>query len=848
MSASASAATDPTDPADPASRSTRSTRSDPPTTDRVEALVAAMSVEEKASLTSGDDVWHLPAIERLGIGRLKMSDGPSGVRGERMGTRRSLSFPCGMAAGATWDVDLMTRYGSTLAAEAQAKGVHVLLGPTVCIPRTPLAGRTFESFSEDPHLSARLTVAYVEAVQAEGVACCVKHFAANDQERERMTISAEVDERTLREIHLPSFEAAVVEAGAWSVMSAYNRLNGSYCGEHPWLLGEVLKGEWAFDGVVVSDWFGTHSTDDAANAGLDIEMPGPGHHFGRKLATAVNEGRVAEAVLDEKVRRILRLAGRTGLLDAPGPGDPAQDPEDLGRRAVSRDLAVAATVLLSNDGVLPLALAGNAGPATRRATSETVRRIAVIGPNGDLVETGGGGSSHVIPHRPTSFVSELRDRVGPGVEVVYERGCSIDRGLPDLDMRLVPEGFLVDYIAAPDLSAPSTEQDRLWTGRLVSLGDPVPGVPVRSCAIRAAGTMVPDVSGSWSLGIANAGSAHLLIDGEVVVDNTSPAPGKFFYGMGSDTVSASVDLEAGRSYELTIELVNDRAAVAGFTVSAQRPEVEDELGRALAAAGEADVAIVVVGSNSQWESEGEDRRDLDLVGEQDDLIRAVAAVNPNTVVAVNAGAPVLMPWVDEVAAVLMLWYPGEEGAAALADIVTGLADPGGRLPITFPRRIEDGAASGWYPGSDGQVIYGERGFVGYRHFDAEDVEPLWPFGHGLSFTSFEIGEARVSSTESGTAVALDVTNRGKRAGTEVVQVYVGRHDTTVPTPTRQLRGFAKVSLAPGDRAAVEIPLDPRSFSYWDTEVRGWTVDPGEWTIEVGRSSRDLLHRTTVTIR
>jgi beta-glucosidase len=317
--------------------------------------------------------------------------------------------------------------------------------------------------------------------------------------------------------------------------------------------------------------------------------------------------------------------------------------------------------------------------------------------------------------------------------------------------------------------------------------------------------------------------------------------------MGSDTVSATVDLSAGDSHELVVELVNDKAAVAGFALSAQRPAIDDELGRAVSAAAAADVAVVVVGSNSQWESEGEDRRHLSLVGAQDDLIRRVAAANPNTVVVVNAGAPVVMPWADDVAAIVMLWYPGEEGAAALADIVTGLADPGGRLPITFPRRLEDVAAHDWYPGSEGKVVYGEAGFVGYRHADAEDIDPLWCFGHGLSFTDIEVGAPDVERSGAGVAVAVEVSNVGTRAGTEVVQVYVGRTDPTVPRPVRELRGFAKVALEPGETASVSIPLDPRSFSYWDEGAHGWTVDPGTWNIEVGRSSRQVLHRTTLTI-
>jgi len=335
-------------------------------TDRLDDVAAQLTLGELASLTAGRDVWHLPAIDRLGIGALKMSDGPSGVRGERVGHRRSLAFPCGMAVGASWDVDLVSRYGTALAEEAGTKGVHLLLGPTVCIPRTPLAGRTFESFAEDPHLSARLTVAYVRGVQEKGVGCCVKHFACNDQEQERMSISAEVDERTLREIHLPSFEAAVQEAGTWAVMSAYNKLNGAYCSEHPDLLGRILKDEWLFDGVVVSDWWGTHSTVEAASAGLDIEMPGPARHLGAVLEAAAGRGEIGPEVVAEHARRVLRLIERCGVLDGTTAAAEGEDDDD-GRRALAHELVVSSTVLLKNEGVLPL-------------RTVDLRRVALIGP------------------------------------------------------------------------------------------------------------------------------------------------------------------------------------------------------------------------------------------------------------------------------------------------------------------------------------------------------------------------------------------------------------------------------------------------------------------------------------
>ncbi len=394
----------------------------------VERLLGAMTLDEKASLTGGASLWYLPPVERLGIPALKVSDGPSGVRGDSMIGRRSLSLPCGMAVGSTWNPELAGRLGEALAAEARSKGVHVLLGPTVCIVRTPLAGRTFESFSEDPLLTARVAVAYVRGVQSGGVACCIKHYACNDQEHERMTISAEVDERPLREIHLVAFEEAVNEAGVWSVMTAYNKVNGTYCGEQPDLIGGILRGEWGFDGLVMSDWFGTHSTAPAALAGLDLEMPGPPAWFGPSLATAVRDASVDEAVLDGQVRHVLRLMGRVGILGAGAPPTQTEEREedDPGRRSLARAVAAEGTVLLVNDGLLPL------DPAD-------VSMVAVIGPNASQLAMG-GGSSEVTPHRRRSVADALAHRL-PGIDIVREVGTRIDRGLPSIDMRLIaPSG------------------------------------------------------------------------------------------------------------------------------------------------------------------------------------------------------------------------------------------------------------------------------------------------------------------------------------------------------------------------------------------------------------------------
>jgi len=794
--------------------------------DRVEALLASMSLDEKASFTAGEDMWHLPAIDRLGIGRLKVSDGPSGVRGQYIGTRQSLSFPCGLAAGATWDVELIERYGGAIAQEARAKGVHVVLGPTVCIPRMPLAGRTFESFSEDPLLSAGVTSAYVRGVQRGGVGCCVKHFACNDQEHERMTISAEVDERTLREVHLRPFEAAVRDAGVWAVMSAYNRVNGTYCGEHPHLLGEILKGEWGFDGVVMSDWFGTHGTLEAAIAGLDVEMPGPPRHLGRHLADAVRDGRLDEGVVDDKARRVLRLAVRTGLLDHPPSDSEPQDPDVTARRAIARELAIESTVLLRNDGVLPL------DPA--------VRQVAVIGPNADLLVTGGGGSASFVPRRFVSFVDELRARL-PGAAIVYERGCGIARWLPAVDPRLLVDGLHVEYFANDRFEGEPVGHDIARTGFCRMLGSPSPDVDAGEVSLRARGVLRPEVSGPWTLGLGRGGPGRLLVDGRVVVD-----------AQDGGVAAGEVELAAGEDHELVIEVAATPTQVPGFDLRAARPAVADELDRAVDTAAAADVAVVVVGLDPGWEREGKDRPDLRLPGAQEDLVRAVITANPRTVVVVNAGAPVDLACASGAAALLTVWYPGEEGAAALAAVLTGAAEPAGRLPITFPARVEDLAAHGWYPGTEGRVTYGEGLFVGYRHYEAAGIEPAFCFGHGLGYTTFEQLGATVQVRDGTAVVRVEVANRGDRPGAEVVQVYArpaadGDGAASAPRLPVQLAAFAKVRLDAGSRTTVELPVDERALSWWDPAAGRWRLADGTVELRVGSSSRAIHHRLALDV-
>jgi beta-glucosidase len=818
----------------------------------IERLVGAMTLDEKTSLTAGANMWYLPPVERLGIPALKMSDGPSGVRGDSLIGRRSLSVPCGIAVGSTWNPDLVRQLGDVLAAEARSKNVHVVLGPTVCIVRTPLAGRTFESFSEDPLLTARIAGAYVEGVQGGGVACCIKHFACNDQEHERMTISAEVDERTLREIHLVAFEHAVQEAGVWSVMTAYNKVNGVYCGEQPELIGGVLRQEWGFDGLVVSDWFGTHSTVAAVVAGLDLEMPGPSAWLGPTLAAAVRDGQVDESVLDGQVRHVLRLMGRVGILGGPTVPDELEV-DDPAHRAVARRVAAEGTVLLVNDGLLPLDAA-------------SVGRVAVIGPNAGQLAMG-GGSSEVTPHRRRRVDEALVDRL-PGAVITSEVGCRIDRGVPAIDLRLLGEETLrVDYFDNADLSGSPVATEAAHTARVLWIGPPRPGLRVGAFSVRVSATFTPDVSGAWQLGLESAGRSVLRLDGAVVVDNTEPTRGSSFYGAGSEPVDVTVDLSAGHSYDLTVEIWprSSSSPIMGARIGASPPDTGDEFERAVAAAAEADVAVVVVGSNGQWESEGHDRPDLSLPGRQRELVEAVLEVNPRTVVVVNAGSPVEMPWASRAGAVLMTWYPGEEGADALADMVIGVAEPSGRLPVTFPASAQDGPAGlgvegDRYPGIEGRVVYGEGTLVGYRFYETTRLAPLFPFGFGLSYGDMALEDVRTDVVDGGgggagdggdgdgggeVVVQVTVVNNGARQGTEVVQVYVRAPESLVRRPDRELVAFAKVTVDAGGSETVRLPLDAAAFRYWDVDAHAWRADPGRYELLVGKSSQAIWASTEI---
>ncbi|HWU16791.1 MAG TPA: glycoside hydrolase family 3 C-terminal domain-containing protein [Devosia sp.] len=806
---------------------------------RIRQLLGQMSLEEKVSILSGEDFWSVPAVARLGIGKLRVTDGPNGARGggSLIGGVKSASFPVGIAIGATWNVPLVEEIGAALADEVKSKGAHMLLAPTVNIHRSVTNGRNFECYSEDPFLSAELAVGYIKGLQGQGIGATIKHFVGNESEIERTTMSSEIDERSLREIYLIPFEWAVKKAGTWGVMSSYNRLNGTFTSEHNWLLSTVLRDEWGYDGIVMSDWFGSHSTAETVNAGLDLEMPGPARDRGQKLVDAVKSGAVSMETLDKRVLAMLRLMERTGSLDDHRPHqEQANDRPE--HRALIRRAGAEAAVLLKNNGALPL---------------KPESRIAVIGPNAKRAQIMGGGSAQLNAHYRVSPWEGLVAQLGEG-QLSYAVGCGNDRFEPLLRGTMTVEYFANEKLAGEPVHIGTQEDAQaFWIGNVADgKVDPLHF----SARIRASYT--PEKSGPHRVGIYSAGFAKVFVDGKLVADaSTNWTKGRTFFEEGCDEVVGTIPLEAGRSYDVVIEFVTKDFATLGlaaFACGIGLPLGDADIAEAVRAARNADVALVFIGRNGEWDTEGSDLPGIELPGRQNELVAAVAEANPNTVVVLQTGGPVEMPWIDSVRAVLEAWYPGQEAGNAIADVLTGAAEPGGRLPQTFPVRWADNPAHSQdrevYPGLEGKVRYEEGIFVGYRHYDRLGMTPLYPFGFGLGYTSFALSDLSVDDSDfeaAGNVTAtVKVTNTGARAGSTVVQLYVSDAESSLPRPAKELKAFAKVALAAGESRNVTLTLDARAFAFFNAATKAWCVEAGDFTLSLGQSSADLPLTAKIT--
>lgn len=787
--------------------------------DHIEELLAKLDLDGKLRLISGASLFRMAGDPALGLAEMPVSDGPSGVRGENWDERDpSVSLPSGTAIAATWDPALLTEIGALIAAEARRKDVYAVLGPTMNLHRSPLGGRHFECFSEDPLLTAEMAEAYVRAVQAHGVSACPKHYVANDSETDRFTVDVHVDERALRELYLYPFERTV-EAGAWMIMDAYNAVNGTTMTENP-LLDEPLKGTWGFDGVVVSDWTAVRTTESAAR-GTDLCMPGPPYLWGEPLAAAVRAGEIAESAIDDKVRRIFRFAQRVGALD--GTPQPTTVFSDEQAQDLVRRIAAQAMVLVRNDGALPLA------PETT---------VALLGPSAGEPRFLGGGSATVIPGHTTTPVEGLTGRL----PLTYTAGVHLSE-----DLIPAPLAIMTDpETGEPGLSARYLKDDTVLgtqhrtTSRLVLLGEPLAG---QSNTVEMRTRLRADMAGDWQIGFGGVGHIRLDIDGETVLDENvaldSGDPAAALLNPPQRHVTRA--LAVGDEIEVRLvtsieEAMPGLGIILGATLGIRRPQRDDdeEFAAAVELARAAEVAVVVVGTTEQIESEGVDRTSLRLPGRQDELVAAVAAVNPRTVVVVNSGAPVEMPWRDDVAAVLLAWFPGQEFGAALADVLTGTAEPGGRLPTTWPKTMADVPVLNTTP-VDGVLDYTEGIHLGYRAWLRAGTEPAYPFGHGLGYTTWSTDDLVIE----GRTVSITVTNTGDREGKQVVQAYLSRPDSAVDRPIRWLAGFTAITLAPGDSRTVAIPLPERAFQHWGPT--GWESEPGEFIVRVGTSVADLPH-------
>jgi beta-glucosidase len=800
-----------------------------------------LSLEDKVSLLSGQDKWSLPALPAIGLDSIVMSDGPTGVKANGSLPIRSAMVPSGTALAASWNTDLVEAIGALLGETARANGVHVILAPATNILRSPLGGRNFEYYSEDPLLAGKITCAYVRGVQGAGVAATVKHFVCNDTETDRFEGNVDVDQPTLREIYLLPFELAVREANAWTIMCSYNKLRGIHMSAHP-LLDDILRSEWGFDGVVVSDWGAVHDTVGPGLSGLDIEMPGPPEFWGPRLVEAVRSGEVPEACIDEKVGRILRLGRRTGAIGRAS-HELTATPDGSDVSSLVRKAAIESFVLLKNeDEVLPF---------------DSPSRIAVLGAHAAQPPLQGGGSANVGPSFGVSPLDGIRRLVGETAEVVYEPGY-VPEAMPRLDLSWVTaldgaEGFTVEVFDAHDRSSGPIRSVTQRTNFFI-FDNTVSGVPLRRLLVRLSATLTPPVDGDYVFGIDCSGSATVRIDGKelLVLAPEHDRDWSALFRVNPRGVACAT-LEGGRPVRFELDFRahrGPRGEIGLITLRAFPPAREGLLRRAVQAASNADVAVVLAGLGEEFESEGFDRSSLELPSEQRELIGAVAAANPATVVVVSAGAQVLLDWAEQVPAVLLVWYPGQEFGDALAHVLFGRAEPGGRLPMTFPARPEDTPVL--EPGPDEPVAkewhYREGLFVGYRHYDREQLTPAYCFGHGLGYTTFDYEDLRVerknrSDRRLEVEVAVRVRNSGSRRGKAVVQLYVGAE--RADRPPWELRDFGTIVLDPGRGEDVRFTLRERAFSRWDSDLGGWAILSGAQTIAVGTSSRDLRLKATL---
>ncbi|KAF2836344.1 glycoside hydrolase family 3 protein [Patellaria atrata CBS 101060] len=817
----------------------------------VEDVLGKLTDSERISLLAGRDFWHTTPIPRLHVPSIRVTDGPNGARGTRFFNGvPAACLPCGTALGATWDTSLLETAGSLLGRETRAKGAHVLLGPTINIQRSPLGGRGFESFSEDPVLSGLCAASVVKGVEGEGVVACVKHFVCNDQEHERMSVSSVVSERALRECYLLPFMICQREVGMGAVMTAYNKVNGRHVSEEKRLVDGVLRREWGFEGLVMSDWFGTYSTSGAVLAGMDLEMPGPTKWRGNLLTSAVNGKKVSKYDVEDRARKVLELVKRVSATSiTENAEEKAIDTQETAK--ILRDVAAASIVLLKNEKrVLPF---------------KKDKKIAIIGPNAKVATFCGGGSAALIPYyavTPFDGVKAKTDKYS------YALGATAYMNLPQVGPLLKTKegkpGFTITFYSdSPDIKdrKPVDSLDLKNSSMFLADFRHKNLDPINGYYADVEGILAPEESGMYDFGLTAAGKAKLWINDELVVDNwTKQTPAETFFCTGTIEERGSMELKAGESYRFYVQWgsvavanyrpISDIDLTGGGLIvgGTKRTDPEKEIEKAVQLAKECDQVVIFAGLNSEFETEGADRPHMDLPGHVDEMISAVAAANPNTAVVIQSGTPVTMPWVDEVNALVQAWYGGNETGNAIADILFGDVNPSGKLPLSFPKRVQDNPAFFNFRSEAGRVLYGEDVYVGYKYYQKVLRPVLFPFGHGLSYTTFKLNDLRVQNSQR-VIVTVNVNNVGSVDGAEVVQVYIQPIEPSIQRPVRELKGFKKVFVVSGKAATATVSVDAKyAFSYWDESRDKWISEKGEYDILIGTSSMGNFLTKRITVQ
>lgn len=806
--------------------------------ERVNDIISLLTVEEKAELLTGVDMWHFKGFERLDIPQMQVTDCGHGITviinkdGDETGS--ATSFPTAVGQAATWNTDLIAEVGAALGRETRATGSVMLLAPMVNIKRMPLNGRNYEVFSEDPLLSGELAASFIQGIQSEHVGAVIKALAVNNQQKNQSNLDVIVDKRTLHEIYLPTFKIPIEKSNPWGLMTAYNGLNGSHTSESKYLLLDILKKDWEYEGFVVSDWRGVKSTE-AITSGLDLEMPGPGKFLIKdNVLKAIEDSTLTIIELDDKARRILKAYVKTGLLDYKKPEFNSELNSDR-HKLLARKVAEEGIVLLKNEGnILPL--------------NTSIKKLAVIGPNAKEARLGGGGSASVTPFYSVSPLEGLQNMFGDKVELVYYEGCGLNGNLTVVEDKYLmnnAEGELTSGLEAkyytnrdlngnPHIVSTDPNVDFSWGWM-----KPRPEINTGEYSVEWEGLLFPPVDGIYSIGISGASCGfRLYLGGKLIFDE---------WEMGTDGNFEAALVAISKNFQISLKKDVPLDVKIDFRKNSNRNFIRLEweipgsnsMDLAVKAAEECDAAIVFAGLSNFFEGGNNDRKDIDLPGDQNELISRIAKANNNTIVVLMNGAPVGMPWINEVNAIVEAYYPGQEGGNAIANILTGEVNPSGKLPETFPVKLSDNPAYDFYPGEGNQVFYNEGIFVGYRYYDSRNIEPLFPFGHGLSYTTFEYSELNVSKKEETMIVKFKIKNTGEVNGSEVAQLYIRDLISSEVRPFKELKEFTKVNLNSGEVKEVQFELTKEDFSFYSSLLDKWIIESGEFEILIGSSSKDI---------